>query len=167
MHRADARAGQHRDHGFRHHRHIEDDAVALDDAEIGHDRGERLHLLQHLGIGQFGDAACERGIVDQRHLIGASARDMAIERVVAGVDHAAGKPAAVNPLGRIEDLFGRLDPVDLARDLAPKALGIPQRAGVDLVVPAFLVNVHGVLPFDASVDGPLRNPPWASGSAAP
>ena len=29
MHRADPRAGQHRDHGFRHHRHIEDDAVAL------------------------------------------------------------------------------------------------------------------------------------------
>ena len=39
MHRADPRAGQHRDHGFRHHRHIEDDAVALGDAEILHDGG--------------------------------------------------------------------------------------------------------------------------------
>ena len=95
MHRADPRASQHRDHGFRHHRHIEDDAVAFGDAEIGHDGGERLHLLQQLGIGEFGDRAGERRIVDQRHLIGAAAGDMAIERVVAGVDHGAGEPAAV------------------------------------------------------------------------
>ena len=64
MHRADPRAGQHRDHGFRHHRHIEDDAVALGDAEILHHGGQRLHLVQHLGIGEFGDgvgAAANRG----------------------------------------------------------------------------------------------------------
>ena len=35
MYRTDPRAGQHRDDGFRHHRHIEDDAVALGDTEIG------------------------------------------------------------------------------------------------------------------------------------
>ena len=46
MHRADARAGEHRDHRLRHHRHIEDDAIALGDAEILHDGGERLHLIQ-------------------------------------------------------------------------------------------------------------------------
>ena len=93
--RADPRAGQHCNDGFRHHRHIEDDAVAFGDAEIGHDGGERLHLLQQLGIGKFRDRAGERRIVDQRHLIGAAAGDMAIERVVAGVDHGAGEPAAV------------------------------------------------------------------------
>jgi hypothetical protein len=93
MHRADPRAGQHRDHGFRHHRHIEDDAVALGDAEIGHHGGERLHLVQQLRIGEFGDAAGQRRIVDQRHLIGAAAGDMTVERVVAGVDHGTGEPA--------------------------------------------------------------------------
>ncbi|KTT90245.1 hypothetical protein NS44R_14900, partial [Mammaliicoccus sciuri] len=51
VHRADPRAGEHRDHGLRHHRHIEDDAIALGHAEILHDRGERLHLLQQLRIG--------------------------------------------------------------------------------------------------------------------
>ena len=108
VHRADPRAGQHRDHGFRHHRHIEDDAVALDDAEILHDGGKRLHLMQHLGIGQPGDdAARQRRIVDQRQLVGAAARDMAVERVVAGVDHGAGEPAAVQSHRRIEDLFRR------------------------------------------------------------
>ena len=46
VHRADARAGEHRDDGLRHHRHIEDDAIALGDAKILHDGGERLHLGQ-------------------------------------------------------------------------------------------------------------------------
>ena len=125
VHGADPRAGEHRDDRFRHHRHIEDDAVALDHAEILHDRGERLYLVQKLGIGEFGDRVGQRRIVDQRELIGASARDMAVERVVAGVDHGAGEPAAVSARRGIEDLLRRLDPVDLARRLRPKALGIP------------------------------------------
>ena len=127
MHRADPRAGQHRDHRLRHHRHIEDDAVALADAEILHHRGERLHLGQQFGIGEFGDGArssriCQRRIVDQRHLIGAATRDMTIQRVVAGVDHGAREPAAIEAHRRIEDFSRRLDPVDLPRRLAPKSL---------------------------------------------
>ena len=142
MHRADPRAGQHRDHGFRHHRHIEDDAVTLGDAEIGHDGGERFHFMQHLRIGEFGDAARQRRIMDQRHLVGAPAGDVTVEGVVAGVDHGAGKPAAVQTHGGIEDLFSRLDPVDVARRLAPKPLGISERAGMDLVIPAVVLDVH-------------------------
>jgi hypothetical protein len=60
VHRADPRAGQHRDHGLRNHRHIEDDAVALGDAEIGHDGGERFDLGQHLRVGELGDRARQR-----------------------------------------------------------------------------------------------------------
>ena len=151
MHRADPRAGQHRHHGFRHHRHIEDDAVAFCHAEILHDGGKGFHLVQHLGIGEFGDSACsgricQRRIVDQRHLIGAAVRDMAVERVVAGVDDGAGEPAAVKPHGGIEHFLRGLNPVDLARRLAPKTLGIPKRAGMDLVVPAAVLDVHGVAP---------------------
>ena len=149
MHRADPRAGQHRDHGLRHHRHIEDDAVALGDAEILHNGGERLHLMQHLGVGQFGDAAGQRRIVDQRHLAGAAAGDVTVERVVAGVDHRAGEPATVKSASRIEDLFRRLDPVDVTRSLAPKTLGIPERAGMDLMIPAVVLDVHGVSLLDA------------------
>ena len=129
MHRADPRAGQHRKHRFRHQRHIEDDAVALGDAEIGHHGGERLHLLEHLGIGEFRDRVGERRIVDQRHLVGASVRDMAIERVVAGVDDSAGEPAAIGAHRGIEYLLGRLDPVDLARRLGPKAFRIGSASG--------------------------------------
>src|SRR5690242_3840438 len=88
--------------------------------------------------------------MDQRDLAGASARDMAIERVIAAVDHAAGEPASIGADRGIEDLLRRLDPVDLARGFSPEALGIAERAGIHLVVGAFLVNVHGVSP-DLSV----------------
>ncbi len=156
VHRPDPRAGQHRDHRFRHHRHIKDDAVALGDAEIGHHSRERFHFMQHLGVGQFGDdAAGQRRIVDQRHLVAAPTSDMAVERVVAGVDHGAGEPAPILAHGGIEHLFRRLDPVDFARRLGPKALGIGQRTGMDLVIPAAL-DIHGVCshrPFSPLMPG--------------
>ena len=75
---------------------------------------------QHLRIGEFGDRAGQRRIVDQRHLIGAAARDVAVERVVAGVDLGAGEPAAVEPERAVEHLVGRLDPVDLAARPRPR-----------------------------------------------
>ena len=68
--------------------------------------------------------AGQRQIVDQRDLVGAAAFDMAVERVVAGVDDAAGEPAAVDALRRIEDRLWRLDPVDLRGRLCPETLGI-------------------------------------------
>ncbi len=111
-----------------------------------HDGGERLHLMQHLGVGQSGDTACQRRIVDQRRLIAAAGRDVAIQCVVAGVDHGAGEPPAVKPHGGIEDLPGGRDPVDLPGRLAPKTLGIPERARMDLVIPAFSLDVHGAAP---------------------
>ena len=41
VHRADARAGEHGDHRLWHHRHIEQDTVALLDAKAAQDRGQR------------------------------------------------------------------------------------------------------------------------------
>ena len=57
---ADARAGEHGDHGFRHHGHIEDDAVALFDAEIAQHGGEHLRLGQQPMVGQRALGAGER-----------------------------------------------------------------------------------------------------------
>src|SRR6185437_10020540 len=94
--------------------------------------------------GEFGDRIGQRGIVDQRELVGASARDMAVERVIAGVDHRAGKPAAVSAHRGIEDLLRRLNPVDLAGRLRPKTLGIPERSGMDLMIAAG--SRHGASP---------------------
>src|SRR5262249_29691205 len=142
VHGADPRASQHSDHRLRYHRHIQDDAVALGDAEITHHGGERLHFAEELGICEFRNRVGERRIVDQRELITASAGNVTIKRVVAGIDDGTVKPAAVDATGRIEDLLCGLDPVDLARSLCPEPLGIPERADIDVAVSAFLVNVH-------------------------
>src|SRR5579864_3980112 len=71
---------------------------------------------------------------------------MAVERVVAGVDDSARKPAAIEALIRIEYLVRRLDPVDLSRGFGPKALGITQRTRMDLVIGTLVLNIHGVAP---------------------
>src|SRR5260370_41250318 len=71
---------------------------------------------------------------------------MAVDVVVTGVDHAIREPAAVRSHRGIEDLPWDFDPVDLARRLGPKTLGVAERAGVDFVIPAFLADVHGALP---------------------
>ena len=99
---------------------------------------------------------------------------MAVERVVAGVDHGAGKPAAVEAHRGIEDFLRRLDPVDLARGLRPETLRVRQRAGMDLVIAAFVVDVHGSVPrqkpctlMPGLVIGQARGGPDQAGTRSP
>ena len=87
---ADARAGEHGDHRFRHHRHVEDDAVALLDAEVAQHGAEQLHLGQQAAVGEGLLGVGDGRIVDQRRLVAAAGGDVAVERVVAGVADAAG-----------------------------------------------------------------------------
>jgi hypothetical protein len=136
MDRADARAGIHREQRFRHHRHVEDDAVALGDAEVLQDRGERLHFAQKLRISDDALRAGDRRVVDDRRLIGAATLHVAVDRVVAGVARGAGEPAAVDAGILVEDLFRRLVPVDRLRRLAPEAFRVAHRSRVDLMIAA-------------------------------
>ena len=50
VNRADARAGEHRNHRFRHHRHVNNDAIALADAEVAQRRRRARHLVAQLAI---------------------------------------------------------------------------------------------------------------------
>ena len=74
MHGADARAGQHREHRLRHHRHVDDDAVAFGDAEVAQHGAEQLHLGQHAAVSESLLGVGDRGIVDQRGLVVAAAQ---------------------------------------------------------------------------------------------
>ena len=65
---ADARAGQHREHRLRHHRHIENDDVALLDAEVAQHGAEQLHFRQQPAVGEALLGVGDRRIVDQRRL---------------------------------------------------------------------------------------------------
>ena len=79
--------------------------------------------------------------MDQRDLVGTAAFDVAVERVVAGVDDATAEPATVDALRGIEDLVRWLDPVDLLGRLGPKALRVGQRARINLVIGALSIDV--------------------------
>ena len=51
VHRADAGTGEHAEQRLRNHRHVEDHPIALADAEIGEDRGQRRHRAEEFRIG--------------------------------------------------------------------------------------------------------------------
>jgi hypothetical protein len=46
----EAGAGEHRDDGLRHHRHVDEDAIALLDTEVAQPAGEAGHLVEQRGI---------------------------------------------------------------------------------------------------------------------
>ena len=148
---ADARAGQHRHHRLRHHRHVEDDAVAFDHAEIlFQDAGQNLGLGLQGGVadGQLGVG--DGRVVDDRRLLAAAGLDVAVDRVPAGVADAVGEPAAVDAGLGIEHGLRLLDPVDLGRRLAPEALRVALPARVDLVIaarPRACLGVHRRTPI--------------------
>jgi hypothetical protein len=142
MNRADARAGEHADRCLRHHRHVEDDAVAFADAEIAQHGGEHLRLGHQAVIGDGALHPGERRIVDDRGLLAAPGVDVAVDRIEAGVADAADEPAAVNSRRRVENGFGLFEPVDSCGRFGPEALRVALPAGVDLVVAA-RAGVHG------------------------
>ena len=133
---ADPCAGQHRDHGLGDHRHVDDDPVALLDAEVAQHAGEAGDLLQQLGVGVRADGAGDRGVVDQRRLVGTAGDDVPVEGVVAGVEHAAGEPAVERRGVVVEDPLRRRDPVDAGRRVAPEPARVGQAAAVGLEVGA-------------------------------
>ena len=136
MDRADARAGEHGEQRLGDHRHVDDDAVALADAEIDERRGERRHLVLQLAIADAPLRMGDRAVVIDRRLVAAAGGDMAVDGVEAGVQRRVGKPAAVDAGLRVEDRLRRADPVDPLGRLGPesKRIGAPLR--VDFAVAA-------------------------------
>src|SRR4051812_22689293 len=120
MHSADARARKHADQRLRYHRHIDDDAVTLLDAEIAQDSAEHLHLGPQTVVGDDALLAGEWGIVNDRRLRATAAHHVTVDGVPAGVDDAVDEPATVNAGFRIEYLLGYFVPVYIARRLGPK-----------------------------------------------
>ena len=86
VHGPDARAGEHRHHRLRHHRHVDDHAIAAADALGREGSGEARNTLAELPIGEPHDRPRDRAVVDERRLLAAPLLDVAVERVVAGVD---------------------------------------------------------------------------------
>ena len=90
---AKPRAAQHRDNRLGDHRHIDDHPVTCLHAETLQHAGEAGGGLLKLGIGQRRGVAGDRRVIDDRLLIAAPGRHMAVNRVMAGVHLGIWKPA--------------------------------------------------------------------------
>ena len=119
--RADARAGVHRDDGFRRHRHVDDDAVARLHAVREQRIGEAAHVGVQLAVGHVAHVARlahegDRGLV-------AALLEMHVEAVVGDVELAVDEPAVVRRLRLVQRHGERLVPAQLGLRLArPESL---------------------------------------------
>jgi len=131
VNRPDAGAGEHRQHAFDYHRHVDSDPVTLFYTQ----RLERVGHAHDLGIKRtIGQAATGRGgivrLENQRNCIAALGQ-MAIDRIVAQVEFAIGEPIDADRIvGPFAALGGRCGPVQPLRLLEPEAVRILERAAV-------------------------------------
>src|SRR5579883_150927 len=109
-------------------------SIAIADAEPGDGAREPCHLVAKLAVGPERDAAGDRAVIDERGLLGSTARDMAVERVPAGVEAAARKPAVEGRAAVVEDAVPGPLPLDRLGGIGPEALGILLGAAPGLLV---------------------------------
>ena len=135
-------AGKHGEHGFRHHRHVDDDPVAFPDAVIAKHGGNRLHLVQHLLIAVYPLFAVHRAVVDQRRLVASALLDMPVQAVVAGIGLATGEPASIDALVLVEDGIDRREPMKFLRLPPPEFL----RRRLPITIHTEICALHLLLP---------------------
>ncbi len=140
--RAEPRAGEHGDGSLRDHRHIDDNAVALFDAQIAQHRGEQRHLVPQFAIGIAPLHAGHRAVVNECRLV-AARRHMPVEAVVAGVALRADEPPPIDAHLGIEDLFCGLVPVDLRCCVGPEARRVIQPFLIEIVIAAHWFSLPG------------------------
>src|SRR6185437_2177401 len=89
-----------------------------------------------LAIGEAADLPGHRAVVDQRGLLGPALGDMAVERVVAGVEPTTREPAVERRARRVEHAVPAFLPGDGLGGLAPEAFWVGERAAVGIGVAA-------------------------------
>ncbi|MCW0416510.1 hypothetical protein NB689_002264 [Xanthomonas sacchari] len=129
VHRADARAGQHRVHRLGHVRHVDDHAVAALHVQPLQHRGEGVDLAVQLRIRDLLGLPGFAGHRDQRQLRGAFGQ-MPVHRVVAQIGQPADEPAPERRRVVLQDRLRRALPVDRPGLLGPELFGPLDRTSV-------------------------------------
>ena len=129
MHRADARAGLHRDHRFRHQRHINDDPVALANAMGPQRIRELADFPVQLRIAQ--PAHITRLALEDNRRPLAAIGQVHVEAVVADIQLPIGEPPIIGCPAVIQRDRERLMPEDLGnREVRPETDIVFRRLGV-------------------------------------
>lgn len=134
MHRAQARAGEHRHGRLRHHRHVDDHPVTLADPEGPQGAGQARHFVAQPQVAVAVLGAGHRRVVDQRGLFAAPLLDLPVEGQVGAVQTAIGEPAMGAVGQAFEDVRGRLVPGQGTGLFGPERGRLGDRAGVLLQV---------------------------------
>ena len=139
MHRADARARQHRNRQLRTHAHVDGHAIARLDAQRLQDIGALADFAQQLLIGVGADLA-RLAFPNDGGFIFPPGLDVAVQAVVRKIQLATQKPLCPRNFP-FHNFVPRLEPMQLARNVGPKSLRIGRSLGTDLVVLFFTANV--------------------------
>src|SRR5471030_859505 len=130
---AEPRAGQHREQGFGDHRQIDQDTLALANAERAHDGGHAIHFGVQLGIGVAPLDARFRRYIHQRVLLSTRGK-MPVDSVVAKIGLAADKPSRKRWIAAIKHLLERRFPMDAPRLFAPERFWFFNRTAMSFTI---------------------------------
>jgi len=134
VHRAEPRAGLHRDHALDRHRHVDDDPVALLHAQALQRVGHAAGGGQQLVVGGARHRAVI-GLEDDRHLVAQAGSDLLVQAVVRDVQGAVLEPLVERRLLAVQHLRERRFPLDeFARQPGPVAFVVGLGFGDQLVV---------------------------------
>src|SRR5262249_12556871 len=158
---AEPRACEHRDDGVGHDRDVDDHAVALLDSLAPQHAGAERYRVPQLAVGVRTHRAGDGAVVHERALLAAPAIDVQVERVVAGVQLAAGEPAVEGLARIVEHTVPGSVPVNVRGGRGPEAFGVAHRSRVCLAIDA----LRHVRPSCAPSPGRLGNVITTTGCA--
>jgi hypothetical protein len=130
--RPEAGAGQHRHDGLGDHRHVDRDAVAGLDAELGERVGRLADLVLELCVGDR--LGVVRGLADpvQGDPVPPTLLDVPVDAVVGSVEPTADEPLGEGRVRPVEHLTMRFGPADPAGLLSPERQPVGGRLVVGL-----------------------------------
>jgi hypothetical protein len=134
VHGTDPGAGEHGDQRLRHHRHVDDHPVALADAVLDHGARAAGGEVLELGVADAALGPGDRAVVNDSRLAAATGLDVAVHRIVAGVEPATLEPGVERGPAIVDHPLPFAVPMQGLGRLGPEGLGIAQAALVDLPI---------------------------------
>ncbi|MCY1515956.1 hypothetical protein D9M68_505610 [compost metagenome] len=126
---ADAGTGQHGNHGFRDHRHVDGHHVAAVHVLAAQGVGELADLLVQFAVGDFLVLGRVVAFPDDRHLV-ATGLQVPVQAVGGDVEGAVGEPLDVDVViveGGLLHLGEGFDPVQALGLFTPESIGVDDR----------------------------------------
>ena len=124
MNGANTRASQHCHNRFGHHRHVNNHPVALGDALGAQRTGEAGSFIAQIGIADGVFLSGDGAVIDNRGLRAFACNHMAVDCIIAGVDHRIRIPFIKRCLAGIQCVTGRAVPINMIGSFHPKRLGV-------------------------------------------